>query len=57
MICKCGSWMIWNSDYKYGTFISWYSCPNCGYDTRHYQNNVQATAWNGQTKESSDADE
>jgi len=37
MRCKCGVTMIWNSDYVNGIFISWYSCPMCGYDTRNQQ--------------------
>ena len=35
--CKCGALMIWNSDYSHGIFVSWYTCPICGYDTRNYQ--------------------
>ena len=37
MRCKCGAYMIWNCDYKYGIFVSWYTCPSCGYDTRNQQ--------------------
>ena len=37
MWCKCGSWMIWHSDYVHGVFVSWYVCPRCGYDTRNIQ--------------------
>jgi len=29
--------MIWNCDYTHGIFVSWYSCPMCGYDTRNVQ--------------------
>lgn len=47
MRCKCGAWMTWNSDYKYGIFVSWYSCPICGYDTR---NQNYATTWSSHTE-------
>lgn len=32
MRCKCGCMMIWNCDYIHGVFVSWYSCPMCGYE-------------------------
>lgn len=37
MRCKCGCMMTWHSDYVNGTFVSWYTCPSCGYDTRNQQ--------------------
>lgn len=37
MRCKCGCMMLWNSDYINGIFVSWYTCPSCGYDTRNQQ--------------------
>ena len=46
--------MIWNSDYKYGIFVSWYSCPICGYDTR---NQNYATTWSDNTDNKEQTDE
>lgn len=55
MRCRCGALMTWNCDYKYGIFVSWYSCPMCGYDTRNCTYNKYT--WSDHTEmESSDAD-
>ena len=35
MRCKCGFQMLWNGDYVNGVFITWYSCPMCGYSTKN----------------------
>ena len=55
MKCKCGSFMIWHSDYVCGIFVSWYTCPMCGHDTRDYHNYVQTT-WSDHTELRGDTD-
>lgn len=42
MRCKCGSLMLWNSDYVNGVFITWYFCPMCGYSTKNQR--ISATS-------------
>ena len=49
MRCKCGAWMIWNSSYSHGIYVTWYSCPICGYDTRDYRQYCQ-TMWSDHTE-------
>ena len=55
MHCKCGSYMIWNCDYINGVFITWYSCPFCGHDTRNIQ--YSQTNRTEQYKDKEDKDE
>lgn len=56
MRCKCGCMMIWHSDYVNGIFVSWYTCPMCGHDTRDYHNYVQTT-WSDHTEPLAESEE
>lgn len=56
MRCKCGCMMIWHSDYVCGIFVSWYTCPMCGHDTRDYHNYVQTT-WSDHTEPLAESEE
>jgi hypothetical protein len=56
MRCKCGCMMIWHSDYISGIFVSWYTCPMCGHDTRDYHNYVQTT-WSDHTEPLAESEE